>query len=47
MELQGRVLVDDGVAGVVAALVTHHQVHVVGQEIGDLPFAFVSELGPQ
>ncbi len=43
----GEVLVahHDGVAGVVAALVAHHHVHLGGEDVGQLPLALVAPLG--
>ena len=37
---------DDGVAGVGAALVAHHVVRLVRQDVDDLAFALVAPLGP-
>ena len=34
-----------GVAGVVAALIPHHHLRLPGQEVDDLPLAFVTPLG--
>ena len=34
-----------GVAGVVAALIAHHHVGLLGQEIDDLPLALIAPLG--
>ena len=34
-----------GVAGVVAALIPHHHPGPLGQEVDDLPLAFVTPLG--
>jgi hypothetical protein len=46
-QLQGEGLtVDhDGVPGVVAALVADHQLHLLGQQVGQLPFALITPLG--
>jgi hypothetical protein len=44
MEDVGAALVDDGVAGVAAALIPHDDVGVASQNIDDLPFAFVAPL---
>jgi hypothetical protein len=35
---------DDRVPGVIAALVPNDHIHVLGEEIGDLAFSFVSPL---
>ena len=35
---------DDGVAGIVAALITHDKIKIRGKVIGDLSFAFVPPL---
>ncbi len=42
---RGAALADDRVAGVVAALEADHHVRVLGEEVGDLPLAFVAPLG--
>jgi hypothetical protein len=34
------------VAGVVAALETHHALSVIGQPVDDLALAFITPLGP-
>src|SRR4051812_17145387 len=44
MELQGDVVEDDGVAGVVAAGVTHDQIGVFSQDIDELALALVTPL---
>ena len=46
-QLEGEALsVDhDRVPGVVAALVADHQVHLLGDEVGELPLALVAPLG--
>ena len=46
-ELEGERLVldDDGVAGVVPALVAHHDLHVGGEEVGELALPLVAPLG--
>ena len=44
MELEGAVIVDDGVPGVVAALEPDDHVRLLRQEVGDLSFAFVAPL---
>ena len=48
-QLQDELLVadEDGVAGVVAALVARHDVEAFGEEIDDLPLALVAPLGAQ
>src|SRR5688572_8165801 len=46
MELEGAVLVDDGVAGVVAALEADDHVRLLRQEVRDLALALVAPLGP-
>src|SRR5207247_2286545 len=46
VELEGAVLVDDGVSGVVAALEPDDQVRLLRQEVRDLAFAFVAPLSP-
>src|SRR5439155_528701 len=45
MKLEGAVLVDDGVAGVVSALESDDHVRLLRQEVSDLPFALVAPLG--
>ena len=37
---------DDPVPGVVAALVAHDQVHLAGEEVGELALALIAPLGP-
>ena len=44
MELEGALPVDDGMAGVVAALEPDDHVRLLRQEVGDLSFAFVAPL---
>src|SRR5438445_1032433 len=44
MQLEGAVLVDDGVAGVVSALESDDHVRLLRQEVSDLPFALVAPL---
>ncbi len=44
VELEGAVLVDDGVAGVAAALESDDEVGLLRQIVGDLAFAFVAPL---
>ena len=46
-ELEGEALAVDheGVAGVVAALVADDQVHLLGDEVGELALALVAPLG--
>ena len=44
MKLEGAVLVDDGVAGVVSALESDDHVRLLRQEVSDLPFALVAPL---
>src|SRR5256886_2141698 len=44
MELEGAVLVDDGVTGVVAALEPDDHIRLLRQEVRDLAFAFVAPL---
>src|SRR5690606_30540353 len=46
-ELQGEALAVDhqGVPGVVAALVAHDQVHLLGEEVGELALPLVAPLG--
>ena len=46
-EVQGEDLAvpHDGVAGVVAALIAHHHVGLLGQQVGDLALALVAPLG--
>src|SRR5271166_1529421 len=36
---------DDGVAGIVAALVADDQIHVLGEEVGELALPLVAPLG--
>jgi hypothetical protein len=47
-QLEGEALAvhDDGVPGVVAALVADHQVHLLGDEVGELPLPLITPLGP-
>ena len=47
-QLQGEGLAvdDERVPGVVAALVAHHQVHLLGEEVGEPTLALVAPLGP-
>jgi hypothetical protein len=35
----------DGMSGVVAALVSHHDVKTLGEQVDDLAFAFIAPLG--
>src|SRR5207253_1275701 len=44
MKLEGAVLVDDSVAGVVAALESDDHIRLLRQEVGDLALAFVAPL---
>ena len=46
-QLEGEALAvdDDGVAGVVAALVADDHVHLLGEEVGELALALVAPLG--
>ncbi len=37
---------DQGMAGIVAALETHHRAGTVGQQVDDLALAFIPPLGP-
>ena len=46
LERKSLAVDDDPVAGVVATLVAHHQIHVAGEEVGEPPFALVTPLGP-
>ena len=46
LEGEGHAVDDDGVPGVVAALVAHDHVHVPGQQVGELALALVAPLGP-
>src|SRR6266498_5586970 len=45
MELEGAALIDDGMAGVVAATITDHQARALSQQIDDMALAFVAPLG--
>ena len=45
MKGEGLAVDDDAVSGVVAALVAHDHIHVTSQEVGQLPFTFVTPLG--
>ena len=45
MEDEGLVAVDDGVAGVVAALVAGHDVEPLRQQVDDLALPLVAPLG--
>ena len=45
VEDEGLAVGLDGVAGVVAAVVARHYLHLVGEEVDDLAFAFVAPLG--
>jgi hypothetical protein len=45
LEGEGLAVDDDRVAGVVAALVADDESHVLGEEIGELPLAFIAPLG--
>ena len=45
VELELLAVAHDGVAGVVAALEAHDHVGLLGQQVGDLAFAFVAPLG--
>ena len=45
VELELLAVAHDRVAGVVAALVAHHHVGLLGEQVGDLAFAFVAPLG--
>ena len=46
-ELEGKSLPvhDDRVSGVVAALVADHDLHVLGEQVGDLALPLVAPLG--
>ena len=46
LEGEGLAVHHDGVAGVVAALVADDQLHLLGQEVGELALALVTPLGP-
>ena len=46
LEREGLPVDHDGVAGVVAALVADDQLHLPGQEVGELALALVAPLGP-
>ena len=46
LEGEGLAVDHDGVAGVVPALVADHQVHLLGDEVGELPLALIAPLGP-
>ena len=46
LEGEGLAVDHDAVAGVVAALVAHHHVHLAGQEVGELALPLVAPLGP-
>ncbi len=46
MKLKGFVFDDNGVAGIVAALIPNHHIHVLGQQIDDFALAFVAPLSP-
>ena len=46
LECEGLAVDDDAVAGVVAALVTDHQVHFAGKEIREPALPLVAPLGP-
>ncbi len=46
LEGEGLAVDDDAVAGVVATLVAHHQVHLAGEEVGQLALPLVAPLGP-
>ena len=43
---EGLPVHDDGVAGVVATLIADDQLHLLGQEIGQLALALITPLGP-
>ena len=45
MQLERTALVDDGVAGVVAATIADDQARTLGQQIDDMALAFVTPLG--
>ena len=45
LEGEGLAVHDDRVAGVVAALVAHDEVHVLGEEVGELALSLVTPLG--
>ena len=45
LEGEGLTVDDDGVTGVVAALVADHHGHLLGQQVGELALALVSPLG--
>ena len=45
MQLEGPAFVDDGVPGVVAALVADDEIRLLRQEVRDLALAFVAPLG--
>ena len=44
MELQHLTIDDDGVTGIDAALITHHDIRGATQKIGDLSFSLVTPL---
>ena len=46
LECEGLAVHHDGVAGVVATLVTDDKLHLLGQEIGELALALITPLGP-
>ena len=45
VKLPGLAVADDRVTGVVAALKAHDRIGPLGEQVGDLPFAFVAPLG--
>ena len=46
LEGEGLAVHHDGVAGVVAALIADDQLHLLGQEVGELALALITPLGP-
>ncbi len=46
LEGEGLPVHHDGVAGVVAALIADDQLHLLGQEVGELALALITPLGP-
>ena len=46
LQREGLAIDDERVPGVVAALVAHHQVHLLGEEVGEPTLALVAPLGP-
>ena len=45
LEGEGLAVDHERVPGVVAALVAHHEVHLLGEEVGEAPLALVTPLG--